>query len=144
LSRQKQPVMLPYKKIVVSASLALFMIAGIAATNRVSDDKPPKRNLKILPKDISGEDLDKIMDQFKEALGVRCNFCHAASKDSASRRLDFASDEKPEKGIARHMMRMTGKIDKKYFHYDKDDKGAAMPPVTCMTCHRGKPHPEAK
>ena len=56
----------------------------------------------------------------------------------------FASDAKPEKDIARHMFRMTGKINKKYFSFDKDDKGAMIPAITCMTCHRGSPHPETK
>jgi hypothetical protein len=134
--------MLHYKKLAVASMLIAFMIIGMAAT-RPQDDKP-KRNLKILPKDISHDDLDKIMDSWKVALGVKCGFCHAPSKDSSSRHLDFASDAKPEKDIARHMFRMTAKINKKYFNFDKDDKGAVIPAVTCLTCHRGEPHPETK
>jgi hypothetical protein len=133
--------MIHYKKILVASMLSAFMIIGMAAT-RPSDDKP-KRNLKVLPKDISHDDLDKVMDSWKAALGVKCNFCHAPSKDSTSRHLDFASDAKPEKGIARHMFRMTAKINKKYFSFDKDDKGNTAPAISCMTCHRGSPHPEA-
>ncbi len=38
------------------------------------------------------------MDGFKAALGVKCSFCHAPSKDTAQKWPDFASDEKPEKG----------------------------------------------
>lgn len=137
--------MLSYKKLAVASGLIAFMVIGMAAT-RPLDDKPKKRNLKVLPKDISHEDLDKIMDSWKVALGVKCNFCHAPSKDSTSRHLDFASDAKPEKDIARHMFRMTAKINKKYFHFDDDDKdkGSMMPAVTCLTCHRGEPHPETK
>ncbi|MDR3715665.1 MAG: c-type cytochrome [Puia sp.] len=134
--------MLHYKKIAIALSLIAFMTIGMAATKPL-DDKP-KRNLKVLPKDISREDLGKIMDEFKTALGVKCNFCHAASKDSTSHHPDFASDEKPEKDIARHMMRMTTKINKKYFSFNKDDKGNTIPAVSCITCHRGDPHPEAK
>jgi hypothetical protein len=133
--------MIHYKKILVAATLSAFMIVGMAAT-RPADDKP-KRNLKVLPKDISHDDLDKVMDSWKAALGVKCNFCHAPSKDSTSRRPDFASDAKPEKNIARHMFRMTAKINKKYFSFDKDDKGNTVPAISCMTCHRGSPHPEA-
>ena len=84
------------------------------------------------------------MDGWKAALGVKCNFCHARSKDSTSKHLDFASDEKPEKDMARHMYRMTAKINKKYFSADKDEKGNMIPAISCMTCHRGNPHPEAK
>ena len=49
-----------YKKIAVALTLAALMVIGMAAT-RPADDKP-KRNLKVLPKNISHEDLDKVMD----------------------------------------------------------------------------------
>jgi hypothetical protein len=133
--------MFHHKKIVVAFALTAFMIIGMAATR--PEDSKPKRNLKVLPKNISHEDLDKVMDSWKAALGVKCNFCHAPSKDSTSRHLDFPSDAKPEKDIARHMFRMTGKINKKYFNFDKDDKGNTVPAISCVTCHRGSAHPEA-
>jgi hypothetical protein len=127
------------KKSVAIIMVSLFMILGIAAT------KPPEehkyKNLKILPKDISKADLDKVMDDFKAALGVKCSFCHAPSKDTAQHWPDFASDDKPEKGIARGMMKMTAKINKKYFSYNKNEQGQAIPTVECMTCHHGKEHP---
>jgi hypothetical protein len=134
--------MLHYKKIAVAFTLIGFMVVGMAAT-KPSDDKP-KKNLKVLPKNISHDDLDKIMDSWKDALGVKCSFCHAPSADSNSKKLDFASDAKPEKDIARHMFRMTNKLNKKYFSFNKDDKGDMVPAVTCATCHRGSPHPEVK
>ncbi|HLK30853.1 MAG TPA: c-type cytochrome [Puia sp.] len=130
------------KKISTALALVTIVIIGIAAT------KPPEehkfKNLKVLPKDISDEDLDKVMDNFKAALGVKCNFCHAPSKDTTNHHPDFASDDKPEKDIARHMMRMTAKINKKYFSFNKDEKGETQPAISCMTCHRGNPHPEVK
>ncbi|MHA4810105.1 c-type cytochrome [Flavitalea flava] len=141
--------MLYYKKICVVLGLILFMLIGVAATrpaDRPAENRPienkHKRNLKVLPKDISDDDLDKVMDHWKAALGVKCSFCHAPSKDTASRHLDFSSDAKPEKDIARHMFRMTAKINKKYFSFNKDDKGAIIPAVSCTTCHRGSAHPE--
>jgi hypothetical protein len=132
--------MLHSRKFTVTLILIALMIVGMAATRPL--DEKPKRNLKVLPKDISDDDLDKVMDGWKAALGVKCNFCHARSKDSTSRKLDFASDAKPEKDIARHMFRMTAKINKKYFSFDKDEKGNVIPAISCMTCHRGNPHPE--
>ena len=131
--------MLPYKKIAAGVSLVSLMVIGMAATSPA--DNAPKRNLKVLPKDISHEELDKVMDSWKVALGVKCNFCHAPSQDSTSHHLDFASDAKPEKDIARHMFKMAAKINKKYFSFDKDDKGNIQA-VTCMTCHHGSPHPD--
>jgi Photosynthetic reaction centre cytochrome C subunit len=137
--------MLSNKKIAVAFGLIVFMVIGIAAT-RPQDGPGPKMNLKVLPKNISHDDLDKVMFEWKTALGVKCSFCHAASADSTSHRLDFASDAKPEKNIARSMFRMTGKINKKYFGFKKDDKDAGdkMPAISCITCHHGEPHPQAK
>jgi hypothetical protein len=127
------------KKSLVILLVSLFIVLGIAAT------KPPEehkfKNLKVLPKDISPEQLDKVMDKFKEALGVHCTFCHAPSKDTTNHHPDFASDDKPEKNIARKMMKMSAKINKKFFSYNKNDKGETVPAVECMTCHHGKPHP---
>lgn len=136
--------MLHYKKFAVVAVFSTLTAIGISAM-RPADDKPPKHNFKVLPKDISHDDLQKTMDSWKTALGVKCNFCHAASADSTSHRLDFASDAKPEKTIARHMYKMVARINKKYFDFNKDSTGRMVPLVTCMTCHHGSPHPnEAK
>ena len=131
--------MLFTKKNLAVIMISLFVAAGIAATKPPAEHK--HTNLKILPKNITDEELDKIMDKFKDALGVKCGFCHAPSKDSTSHHLDFASDDKPEKNIARKMMKMTGKINKKYFSYNKNEQGMFVPTVECMTCHRGSPHP---
>jgi|ERR1700676_4840861 len=127
------------KKTLVIIIVSLFIVVGIAATN--PPETPQWKNLKILPKHIGKDDLDKVMDNFKASLGVKCSFCHAPSKDSAIKYPDFASDDKPEKLIARKMMKMTTKINKKYFSYNKNEQGQAVPIVECMTCHRGSPHP---
>jgi hypothetical protein len=128
-----------HKKLTILAALFALMIVGMAAVNPPDDGF---KNLKVLPKNISHEDLDKVMDSWKAALGVHCNFCHAPSADTANHHPDFASDAKPEKNIARHMYKMTGKINKKYFSFAKDDKGASIAVVSCVTCHRGSPHPD--
>ena len=39
------------------------------------------------------------------------------------------------------MMRMTAKINKKYFDYVEEGHAAAL---TCITCHNGKEHPVSK
>jgi len=130
--------MFNHKKVAVVIAVFAVTIIGMAAT------RPPgegPKNLKVLPKNISHEDLDKVMDNWKAALGVKCGFCHAPSADSTSHHLDFASDAKPEKNIAREMYKMTGKINKKYFKFNKDDQGVVIPAISCVTCHRGNPHP---
>lgn len=130
--------MLLKKKFTVAFTLVALVVLGIAASAPVD---PVYKNLKVLPKNISHEELDSIMRQFNNALGVKCNFCHAPQKENP-KKLDFASDEKGEKGATREMMRMTNRINKKFFRYKKDDEHP-IPPVGCVTCHHGHPHPEA-
>jgi len=132
------------RKFLVILSLAAVVIIGAAAT---SDSKPKEEdtyvNLKVLPKDISSKELQKIMvDEFEDGLGVSCNFCHAADKNTG--KLDFASDEKPEKEIARSMMRMTIGINKKYFKIKHPMIGSPELTATCNTCHNGVAFPDGK
>jgi hypothetical protein len=75
--------------------------------------EPHFTNLQILPKDISEHDLDSVMHHFSGSLGVKCNFCHVVNEEA--KKLDAASDNKPEKNIARKMMLMSIDINKNYF-----------------------------
>lgn len=125
-------------------ALLIIAVAAMGASADMQETAQPKHNLKVLPKNISNDDLDKVMDEWKAALGVKCNFCHAASPDNP-RKMDWASDAKPEKEMARKMYTMTGKINKKYFHTKKGEDGMmAMEAVNCNTCHHGDAHPEIK
>ena len=123
------------------ASMAAVVITAVAFTAPPADE-PSFKNLKILPKDISHEKLDKIMHGFNTALGVKCSFCHARSQDTAVHHPDFASDEKPEKSIARSMMKMTLKINKKFFEVKHPAFGETGMEISCVTCHHGAAHPE--
>jgi hypothetical protein len=118
-------------------TLILFavIIAIAFASASFTKDEPTYKNLKVLNKNITREEMEITMKQFKTALGVKCNHCHAASKTDPSK-LDFASDDKKEKDIARSMMRMTKRINKKYF---KDDKEGA---ISCYSCHNGSKEPK--
>jgi len=126
------------KSIVTLTVLSALVILGVAATK--PDDG--YKNLKVLPKNISHEELGKVMHNFNDALGVKCNFCHAQPKEG-EQHPDFASDEKPEKAIARKMIKMTNRINKKFFHgKTKIGDADAVLAVQCETCHHGSPHPE--
>jgi hypothetical protein len=129
------------RKFFVIAAMTVTVTSAVAFTTPQDNDF---KNLKILPKDISHEKLGKIMHGFNDALGVKCNFCHAAPKDTANHHLDFASDEKGEKGVARYMMKMTTRINKKFFEVKHPMIGDSALVVTCNTCHHGEPHPEEK
>lgn len=125
-------------KLKVITALALLVITGVAGTQR--DTSNHYSNLKVLPKNVSSKILSHIMiDEFEDGLGVSCNFCHA--KENNSNKLDYASDAKPEKEIARSMMRMTMTINKKFFQVKHPLLGDSAIIVTCSTCHHGQPHP---
>jgi hypothetical protein len=96
------------------------------------------KNLKVLPKRIKPEDLQRTMRTFSKSLGVRCGFCHEQKQVPAGAHpeLDFASDAKEEKDVARKMVKMTAALNKRYLV--KIDTSFS---VACVTCHRGSPHP---
>ena len=124
----------------LSTTLKIIVLL-FALTSVISATIPQQekfKNLKVLPKNISDDALDKLMDEYKTALGVKCSFCHV--KDTGIKHMNFAADDKPEKLIARKMITMTAAINKKYFNAGK--KGTGTLSVSCMTCHRGKPRPE--
>lgn len=120
-----------------------IIIAGLIGSVGLCAAKTSKRsfgNLKVLPKDISSKDLQGIMaDDFEDGLGVSCGFCHASA--AAGHGLDFASDTKPEKEIARRMMRMTLDLNKKFFNVHKPRIGSNTLTITCATCHKGQAFP---
>jgi flagellar motor component MotA len=128
------------KKVVVAVSLAAAIIACAAGIKAPALSNEYK-NLQVLPKNISTRDLQKIMvDEFQDGLGVTCSYCHAQEKDG-SLHLDYASDEKPEKQIARKMMVMSIEINKNYFDVDHPALGSGVLSVTCITCHQGAARP---
>ena len=102
---------------------------------------PKPVNLKVLPKNIARQDLIKIMRGYAGALGVECSFCHAVNPQT--HKLDFPSDAKDDKTIARTMILMTQTINEQYMTQVHDPD--AMPEdkhITCGTCHRGHSMPE--
>ncbi|MDE3248850.1 MAG: c-type cytochrome [Bacteroidota bacterium] len=130
------------KQLLVIVTMTIVVFSAVAFTSPKDDDKGFK-NLKVLPKDIDHDKLIKVMREFNDALGVRCDFCHAPSKDPNEKHPDFASDDKPEKNIARSMMKMTSKINKKFFEQKHVVFGEPETmEISCATCHHGQPHPE--
>jgi hypothetical protein len=129
-----------YRKSKIIVLLTVIVILAVAATAPPAPEASFK-NLKVLPKNISSKALSHIMvDEFEDGLGVSCGFCHAEQK--GSHKLDYASDAKPEKGIARNMMRMDLKINSKYFQLRHPMIGDSSLVITCNTCHHGQPHPD--
>jgi hypothetical protein len=133
-------------------------------------DEPAPTNLKVLPKDMTGEQVHELMHKWAGDLGAECSTCHAADPNrkmpNGRPALNFADDSKEEKNTARLMYRMMGDINKNYLskvpehHHDRmadhdhdkvrdkdhdevadhDHDKAAL---SCGTCHRGHVHPPA-
>ena len=133
-----------FKKATAVVILFLFILLGIAATKNENGDF---KNLKVLPKDISGQQLDSLMGAYCNALKVGCDFCHAKPKDftglssNSNQEMDFAADNNM-KEEARRMIKMTIEINKRYFEQDLLSKADyQLNVITCNTCHLGNPFP---
>src|ERR1051325_3438931 len=87
-----------------------------------------RKNIQVLT-GLPDSQLGPVMNYMGSSLGVKCTYCHV-NKDG---KWDFPSDEKPEKGTAREMIKMVQGINKANF------KG--NPAVGCFTCHRGRTEP---
>ena len=113
------------------ALLALaFLVGGSVA---LAENTPAGyKNLQVLPKTITKDELKAQMKAQAKALGVECDFCHDVP--------DMASDKNDKKLIARKMIFMTAELNQKYI---TPLKGGEKHQVTCGTCHQGHESPPA-
>lgn len=105
--------------IIISCIVCVIAFQAFSVSN-----EPKYTNLKILPSDISKHDLDSVMHHFSQSLGVKCNFCHVWNQEQ--NKMDFVTDEKPEKNVARRMMLMAIDINKNYFASTEMEHGMGM------------------
>ena len=129
----------PYKKAsFVAGTIILFSFSLTIFAQQVQ--KQRAKNLQVLAKDISHEELDKQMDFYCASLSVKCNYCHAPST-SRPGKLDFASDSNAgHKEDGRRMIKLTREINEKYFGA-RPGEPASMGAINCYTCHRGEQFP---
>lgn len=121
----------------------LLVVALVSVSLAFTKDDPLYKNLKILPKNITHEQMDSVMHHYSNSLGVKCSFCHM--RDESTGKTDFASDENKHKLRAREMMKMTDKINDKYFDLTGGKRDLNTPlMVTCYTCHHGLTDPPVK
>ncbi len=94
--------------------------------------QPAPKNLKLMD---AKSDIRFVMQNFNEALGVQCTYCHVEG--------DFAADGNPKKDMARKMISMVRLIDTSF-----PSSTGVFPDgyheVDCITCHRGSTKPETK
>lgn len=104
---------------------ALGLIGGVALADGL-------KNLQVLPKSTTKDEIKQIMRGQAKALDVECDHCHNVP--------DMASDDNPNKKIARQMMQMTAEINARWL---KGMKDVEKNKVTCGTCHQGHELPPA-
>jgi len=110
----------------------------------------PLRNLQVLPKETTRQQVTALMRTFTAALGVRCDHCHEPDPNAAPPTegrgrggpdLDHSLDGKETKKIAREMIRMVNAINSEYL--PKTGRSLdARNQVTCETCHHGLARPQ--
>ena len=134
------------KTFLVSLAFVGLVALSCAVTkqNAGSTGKSEYKNLKVLPQDITHEQMDSVMHHFTASLNVRCNFCHM--RNDQTNQWDWASDENKHKLAARSMMTMTNELNKKYFNLTGASAITITTPlmVTCFTCHHGSTEPSTK
>jgi hypothetical protein len=146
---KSSPIHRPKAMVVLLSGAVLVVAIGAQApqgTPPSASSAPPlapnhpraaPTNLKVLPRDLTGDQVHEIMERWESELGTQCSTCHAADPKNLAPngrpRLNFADDSKPEKVTARMMYKMTDDINMNYV--SKIDNSGA--PVTCGTCHAG-------
>ena len=144
------------KGIVGALAGCLAMTVALAAQNPPAAPAPaqgrgqqqPPKNLKVLPKAWTGQQVRALMQTFAESLGVQCTHCHAVDPtapppaEGRPPTLDYSLDEKKEKEVARQMIQMTMALNGEGL---KGVGDAAVPEkVSCFTCHNGQKTPAMK
>ena len=125
-----------------AACLTLLSMLGVPALSpaAASAQEAPK-NLQVLPKDMTRQQVTQVMRGFTAALGVRCSTCHVGEEGQPLNTYDFASDDKPMKLKAREMLRMSTAINDTYLA-ELPERREPNVRVTCITCHRGVTRPQ--
>lgn len=132
------------KMIRATIVVAAAFLAACAAIRQQKTQTPQGadnlefHNLRVLSPNITHDELIATMRGFARGLGVKCNHCHVQNPEGSKEEFNFPSDAKPEKKVARTMIRMVRTINADYVS-KVNEHGQT---VTCLTCHRGHTVPE--
>lgn len=119
-------------------------MAGAALVAQGGGNQAPM-DLQVLPKTWTRQQVGALMTTFNTSLGVQCSHCHAEDPDAPppapgqNPRLDYSLDTKPEKEVARNMLKMTMNLLAGTRGPDDD---ASVEKLSCFTCHRGETTPD--
>lgn len=119
--------------------LAFTFTVSVAPAHAGLFDDP--ENLKVLPKDITAQQLGAIMRGFAINTGSRCFSCHVGEVEADLSTYDFSLDDKEKKHKARVMLQMVNDINENLAE-KLDIPADELVKVDCATCHRGQVKPE--
>jgi hypothetical protein len=149
--------------LVLALAVGLLVSAATPVAQRGRGAATPT-NLQVLPKDIPQQDVLALMQQFTQALGVQCIYCHVQAAPEPPPTVDddappppaagrgrgrgqgpppmnYASDERPQKATARTMLRMVNDINAT-LRARVAKPSSEVVAVQCATCHRGITNPQ--
>lgn len=124
---------------------AAVVAQGPPAEGRGAGAAQAPMDLKVLPTTWSRQQVGALMNTFNTSLGVQCSHCHAEDPNAPppaagqNPRLDYQLDTKPEKEVARGMIKMTMDLNTAARHAGEDE---TVEKVSCFTCHRGSETPD--
>jgi hypothetical protein len=122
---------------IVKAFAAVLLAATTAASAHAQRDSLV--NTQIFPRNTPVVQVRGQMRNIAFALGVECTYCHVGPDNAPLAQVDFASDAKRTKLVARQMLRMVQEINRRVDTIP--GRSAPMVAVTCATCHRGLARP---
>ncbi len=124
----------------IAALLIAPLLMSLAAFPAQAQIPDSFENLQVLPGDISKQELMQIMRKFAGDLGVRCSHCHEGPDNLQG--MDFATDAKATKKVARSMMKMVDAINGQHLAGLETGREQRVE-VGCQTCHNGINVPRA-
>lgn len=135
------------RRALVSVAATVAACTLIVAAQQTAPAAPPAddwkpteiKNLTVLPKDMSPDDVMKVMRAWNAALSVDCVFCHVGQVGKPLSTFDFASDNKKRKDVSRIMLKSVMATNEAFKVIEADD----TPTVQCSTCHKRSRHVDA-
>ncbi len=107
-------------------------LADLKTVIKGKEDQPASEvylNIQMMKKLPAARLLDVMNNVFARSLGVTCAHCHIPR--------EWQKEDKPQKQIARDMVKMVGAINDSLLASIKNLKDP-NPRIGCFTCHRGQ------
>ena len=124
------------RRILLALALPLGSLAGQAPGKWPPDSLV---NVSFFAKHTPVTQVWGAMRNISGALGVECTFCHVGQEGAPLQEINFPSDQKRNKLVARQMLRMVQEVNRRIDSIPE----RPTPPVavSCATCHRGVSRP---